>query len=266
MKQVNKIVLLSDENTSKVGLNFIERTEKLLEERGFAVYSLRIRPMQDIADAIYQFDRIDLEIKPDLLIVADFACIKMQCPEEEPFYNNMAIPVVHVLFRRPWEYEVFMIWRCNFINRCYCLVPEDVEHILTYYRRVPNVKKLQEGLWDAEPRAVCYGEHTRQELEEKYELLPDYMKTIAKRWMAIMRRKEGMSEEVGVKQCLQEIGFACNEAEYLDILYMMQSVFPLYYKECHRNEEGGALFTIQEEIMHRQLEEILQIEFEVTLL
>ena len=239
--------------------------EKLLEQKGLIVHKLMVRPTEDIADAVYQFDRIDLEIDPDLLIVADFACITMQCPEEEPFYNNMAIPVVHVLFRRPWEYEVFMVWRCNFINRCYCLVPEDVEHIRTYYRRVPNVKKLREGIWDADPRLVCYGEYTREDLEHKYELLPDYMKAIAKRWRAIMEQDEKLSEEEGVKQCLREIGFSCSETEYLDILYMLQSVFPLYELEKHR-EENGKHFAIQEETLLQQLEEFLETDFVVTLL
>lgn len=265
MKQVNKIVLLCDENTSQAGLAFMEAAEKILEKKGLIVHSLMIRPTEDIMDAVYQFDRIDLEIAPDLLIVADFACIKMQSPEEEPFYNNMTIPVVHVLFRRPWEYEVFMIWRCNFINRCYCLVPEDVEHIRTYYRRVPNVKKLRDGLWRAEPKAVCYAEYEKEQLEQNYHVLPDYMKTIAKRWRVIMEQNENLSDEEGVRQCLQEIGFTCNESEYLDILYMMRSIFPLYYKECHQNE-GEALSVIQEENLKLQMDEFLQVDFEVSLL
>lgn len=265
MKQVNKIVLLSDEDTSKTGLAFMASAKKLLEEKGLEVHSLMVRPMENIADAIYQFDRIDLEIKPDLLIVADFACVKMQSPEEEPIYNNMTIPVVHVLFRRPWEYDVFMIWRCNFINRCYLLVPEDVAHVRTYYPRVPNVKKLREELWRAEPKAVCYGEYEKERLEQSYNDLPDYMKTIAKRWASIMERKNGLTEEEGIKYCFKEMGFTCSDREYLDILYMMQCVFPLYYKERHREEHDGAV-GIREEVLRQQLEEFLDIDFEVSLL
>lgn len=263
MKQANKIVLLCDENTSQAGLSFFASAKEILEKKGLIVHSLLLKPTEDIMDAVYQFNRIDLEISPDLLIVADFACIKMQCPEEEPFYNNMTIPVVHVLFRRPWEYEVFMIWRCNFINRCYCLVPEDVEHIRTYYRRVPNVEKLQEGLWCAEPKAVCYAEYKKEQLKQKYDTLPDYMKIIAKRWRGIMERAENLTEEEGVRQCLKEIGFTCNEAEYLDILYMMRNIFPLYYKEQHPEE---TLLAIQEESLKKQLEEFLRVDFEVSLL
>lgn len=265
MKQVNKIVLLCDENTSQAGLAFMASSKEILEKKGLIVHSLIVKPTEDIMDAVYQFNRIDLEISPDLLIVADFACIKMQCPEEEPFYNNMAIPVVHVLFRRPWEYEVFMVWRCNFINRCYCLVPEDVEHIRTYYRRVPNVKRLQEGVWSAEPRAVCYAEHEKEQLERNYNALPDYMKTIAGRWKAIMEREKNLSEEEGVRQCLQEIGFDCNASEYLDILYMMKDIFPLHYRECRQKETEG-LPVIQQENLEQQLEEFLQTDFEISLL
>lgn len=265
MKQMNKIVLLSDENTSKAGLCFFTSAKTLLEEKGMAVYSLMVRPMEDIADAIYQFDRIDLEIKPDLLIVADFACIKMQSPEEEPLYNSMTIPVVYVLFRRPWEYDVFMIWRCNFINRCYLLIPEDVEHVRTYYSRVPNVKKLREELWMAEPKAVCYEEYEKERLEQNYNALPDFMKTVAKRWDSIMEEKKELTEEEGLKYCLKEIEFTCSDREYLDILYMMQCVFPLYYKERHQKEHDGAR-KIREEVLWQQLEEFLDITFEISLL
>lgn len=266
MNCVKKIALLSDENTTQTGKEFLEYAKGFLEKRDMTVWSLALRLDLDIADAVYQFDRISLEIKPDLLIVADFACIRMQSPEEEPFYNNMTIPVIHLLFRRPWEYDVFMIWRCNFTTRCYCLVPEDVWHIRTFYRRVPKVKRFLAGLWTAEEKMVCYeGQYLPEELYPAYDSLPDYMKTIAKRWMAIMERNELLTDEEGLKQCLQEIGFVCSEEEYLDILYMMRGVFPLYYKEHHQKTSDG-VFQIEESVMQQQLDEFIDLDFEISLL
>ena len=109
MKQINKIVILSDENTTLIGRQFGKLAKKLLQQRKIEVYDLTLNITENIADAVYQFDRIGLEINPDLLIVTDFACIGMQSQEEEPLYNDMTIPVIHVLFRRPWEYHTFMI-------------------------------------------------------------------------------------------------------------------------------------------------------------
>lgn len=265
MRQVKKIVLLSDENTSKAGLHFFEITKNLLEKKGLQVHNLMVRPMQDIADAIYQFDRIALEIKPDMLIVADFACITMQSPEEEPLYNNMSIPVVHVLFRRPWEYNVFMIWRCNFIDRFYMLVPEDVVHVRNYYPRVRNVRLLREGLFCENARTIWSMEYDESVLEQNYLALPDYMKTIAERWNAIMEQSGDDREEEGLKRCLREIGFACSEAEYLDILYIMRSVFPLYYMK-HHGEIKKHDVVMQENIMGEVLEDFLNTDFPVSLL
>ena len=58
MNQVNKIVLLCDENTSQAGLAFMAFAEKILEKKGLIVHSLMIRPTENIMDAVYQFDRI----------------------------------------------------------------------------------------------------------------------------------------------------------------------------------------------------------------
>lgn len=265
MRQINKIVLLSDENTTVVGKDFLEHIQAQLEMNGLQVWRIDVNLKNNLADAIYQFDRISLEIKPELLVVADFACIKMQSPEEEPFYNNMSIPVIHLLFRRPWEYEVFMIWRSNFIDRYYCLVPEDVSYVRVFYQRLPNVKHFWDGLWNAEEKQVCYqGQYRKEELVQAYQELPDYIKTIAKRWAAMMRQNNGLSDAEGLRQCLKEIGFDCSEAEYQDIVYMLRYVFALYNYECHQKGIGD--IHIREDVMRQQMEEFLDLDFEISLL
>lgn len=266
MKSINKIVLLSDEKTSLTGRSFFASMQKQLEERHLKVWNLALSLESDIANAVYQFDRIALEIQPDLLIVADFACIKMQSPEEEPFYNNMTIPVIHLLFRRPWEYDVFMVWRSNFIDRYYLLVSEDVKHIREYYKRVPNITHFEDGLWNQEEKLVCYsGQYTMQQAESIYQNLPGYMKTIAERWCAIMEREPYMADTDGLKQCLREIGFDCSDSEYLDILYMMQGAFSLYYYKKNR-EMAVEEIQIQTDILQKQIDEFLNLDFKVSLL
>lgn len=266
MKNVTKIVLLSDEKTSRTGRNFFASIQKLMEERHLQVWNLALNLEADIANAVYQFDRIALEIQPDLLIVADFACIKMQSPEEEPFYNNMTIPVIHLLFRRPWEYEVFMIWRCNFIDRYYTLIQEDVNHIRKFYPRIPDVKPFQKGLWNQEEKLVCYsGQYTMQQAESIYQGLPGYMKTIAERWCAIVEREPYMADTDSLQQCLREIGFDCSASEYLDILYMMQGAFSLYYYNKH-GEVNMEKIQMQADILQQQIDEFLNLDYKVSLL
>ena len=264
MKQINRIVILSDENTTEPGIRFAELAKKLLQQRNVEVYDLKVNITENIADAVYQFDRIGLEIKPDLLMVMDFACIGMQSPEEEPLYNNMSIPVIHVLFRRPWEYHAFMVWRCNFIDRFYTLIPEDVSHIRTYYRRILNVKSLKEGLFAQDVRDVWSMEYDGKLLEQMYVTLPDYVKVLADRWRAVMDQKIVSGEEAALQRCLQEIGFVCSDAEYLDILYMMQSVFLLYHKSHDLGDQEKIV--LQEAVMETVLDEFLNTGFQVSLL
>lgn len=266
MKKINKIVLLSDEQTSKTGRNFLKDMQKLMEDMHLQVWHLALNLEEQIADAVYQFDRIALEIQPDLLIVADYACIKMQSPEEEPFYNNMTIPVIHLLFRRPWEYDVFMIWRSNFINRHYTIIPEDAEYIREFYPRVPNVKTFLPNLWNQAERMVCYsGQYTKLQIKQCYQNLPAYMKTIAERWRMIMERESYQTDTEAVKQCLKEIGFVYSAAEYQDILYMLQSAFVLHYYERYGEAEAGKI-QIHKEIMQEQIEEFLNLDFRISLL
>lgn len=264
MKQINRIVILSDENTTETGIRFAELAKKLLQQRNVEVYDLKVNITENIADAVYQFDRIGLEIKPDLLMVMDFACIGMQSPEEEPLYNNMSIPVIHVVLCRPWEYHAFMVWRCNFIDRFYTLIPEDVSHIRTYYHRILNVKSLQEGLFTQDVRDVWSMEYDGKLLEQMYVTLPDYVKVLAERWKAVMDQKIVSGEEAALQRCLQEIGFICSDAEYLDILYLMQSVFLLYHKSHNPGEQEK--IALQETVMETIPDEFLNTEFQVSLL
>lgn len=199
MKQINKIVILSDENTTLIGRQFGKLAKKLLQQRKIEVYDLTLNITENIADAVYQFDRIGLEINPDLLIVTDFACIGMQSPEEEPLYNDMTIPVIHVLFRRPWEYHTFMIWRCNFIDRFYILVPEDVSHVRKYYHKILNVKSLKEDLFGSDVRDIWSMEHDEKILEQIYITLPDYVKVLGERWKAIMDQKKHLEKKTHFK-------------------------------------------------------------------
>ena len=264
MKQINKIVILSDENTTLIGRQFGKLAKKLLQQRKIEVYDLTLNITENIADAVYQFDRIGLEINPDLLIVTDFACIGMQSQEEEPLYNDMTIPVIHVLFRRPWEYHTFMIWRCNFIDRFYILVPEDVSHVRKYYHKILNVKSLKEDLFGSDVRDIWSMEHDEKILEQIYITLPDYVKVLGERWKAIMDQKKTSGEEDTLQRCLTEIGFVCSDEEYLDILFMMQSVFLLYHKIQHPVDQKKVV--LQEAVMETMLDEFLNTEFQVSLL
>ena len=98
MKEIQKIVLLTDETTSSVGRLFFEKLAGIFRRQGKQVTTLPVRTDQNLAEAVYRFDEIS-RIKPDLLFVADFACIRMQSAEEEPMYNNLGIPTIHILFR-----------------------------------------------------------------------------------------------------------------------------------------------------------------------
>ena len=42
MKQINRIVILSDENTTETGTRFAELAKKLLQQRNVEVYDLKV--------------------------------------------------------------------------------------------------------------------------------------------------------------------------------------------------------------------------------
>lgn len=266
MHKMIKVALLSDNNTSKVGITFFDRLEMCMRKNQIESYHIKVRPDVDIAEAVRQFDRISLEIKPEFLIVADFACVRMQSAEEEPMYNNMGLMLVHLLFRRPWEYEIFLNGRCNFTTRYYCVLYEDMEFIKTYYPRLVNPRCFMKNLWEKEERAVCFAEWENYEyLKQQYQLLPDYMKTIAKYWKGIMDKQPLFTEHEGMQQCLKVIGFTCSEKEYLDILYLMRMVFPIYYME----KKGINYFeqpVLNETMLIEQMQEFLERDFKITLL
>lgn len=265
MKAINKIVILSDEYTTKIGKQFAKQLQCQFMQRKMEVSYLAVNTTDKLADAIYQFDRIGLELKPDLLIVLDLACVKMQSPEEEPLYNNMTIPLVHVLFRRPWEYEVFMTWRTNFIDRFYVLMPQDIAHVKRYYPRILNVRSLSKEIFSEDVRTVWAMEYEEDAIRKELSALPDYMNVIADKWKAIKNENLQLSEEEALHMCLQGIGFTCNDLEYLNILYLMKSVFILYNIEiCKSMEEKN--ITMQESGIEEQVNDFLKTEFPVSLL
>lgn len=265
MKEIRKIILLTDETTSSVGRLFFEKLAGIFRRQGKQVTTLPVRTDQNLAEAVYRFDEIS-RIKPDLLFVADFACIRMQSAEEEPMYNNLGIPTIHILFRRPWEYEVFMIWRCDFTTRIYCLLEEDVPYIRTFYPRLLNVSALDQGLWDMDAKAVCYAkEGAWEELLQAYEGLPAYMKTIAGIYEKIKNRETQIGDAQAMQMCLAEISFTCTAAEYMDILYMMRHVFALFFQK----QTGIREYRMPQmdwEALKQQGEEFLLLDFPVTLL
>lgn len=265
MKQINKVVILQDENITSVGRMLSVLVKKKLDAEKKETNIITVNVTENIADAVYQFDYIQLEIKPDLLIVSDFACIKMQSPEEEPLYNNMTIPVVHILFRRPWEYDVFMVWRTNFTDRFYVLIPEDVAYIKKYYRRLLNVKRLKECLFEQDVREVWAAQYKKEECEGLYSLMPDYMRTLAKNWQIIKMQNQELSDEQVMEKCLSEIGFSCSDEEYLNILYLMRSAILLYYKDEYKDITDDKI-RINESVLNDIVEDFLRTDFPVSLL
>lgn len=265
MKEIQKIVLLTDETTSSVGRLFFKSLAIHLEEKGKNITILNIDLNQNVGKAIYQFDEIK-RIQPDLLCVADFACIRMQSAEEQPMYVDMGIPTIHFLFKRPWEYEVFMIWRCDFTTRFYCLLEEDVPYIRTFYPRLLNISALDPALWNMDAKAVCYAmEGSWEELMQAYEELPAYMKTIAGIYEKIKNREMQTGDAQAMQMCLSEISFTCTAAEYMDILYMMRHVFALFYQKQTGIREYR-MPQIDGEALKRQGEDFLSLDFPVTLL
>lgn len=278
MKEVHRVVLLSDDATSRLGLLILEQIKELLYAKGIEVWHQRILLAENVAEAIYQFDRISLELKPDLLIVADFACIKMQSEQEEPFYNNFAIPVVHLLFRRPWEYEAFMVWRCNFTTRLYCLQERDVFFIRTYYPRVPNVLALPDDLFlrgnDANALPGSSGNwkiawlYSRQDYKEQRQVccqMPEYMRTIHKCWEKELKDDPELYEAEAMEKCLMKLGIDSSREEFLDIMYLMRTIFP-----CHAYGELGVesvpTVNVRKEVLHRYVVELLNLDFPISLL
>lgn len=264
MQKITKIVLLTDEKTSALGRQFMLELELAFKERNLEIVPLDIQMSKDPWKGAAEFDRISGEIRPDMLIVADFACITSKAVEEEPYYSNMSIPVVHILFRRPWEYQEFWIWRWNFTTRCYCMSKEDQNYIAAYYKRILNRRVLPEALWNLPAKTCCYLEafHSGQ-LEERLAQEPDYLNVIAKRWQTLAEQGT-QGDANNLKQCLAEIGFACTEEEYLDVMYLMQDYFAAYYKS--RENSINKTITIDREILTRLAEEFLNLNFPVTLL
>lgn len=264
MRKIKKTVILSDQYTTEIGKKFAKAVQKIMEKRQIEVHIVSVNTEDNIADAVYQFDRINLELKPDLLMVLDLACVKMQSPEEEPLYNNMTIPVVHILFRRPWEYDVFMGWRTNFIDRFYTLIPQDVDHIKKYYGKwILNVKTLRPDLFVQNIRNVWGAEWQEEKLSQEFEALPGYIKTLANQWEHIMVKNQNLNDEAAFRMCLDKIGFECSDAEYLDVLCCVKSMFSLYNKKQNRQVENIEIRMYE---MEKQVDEFLMMDFPVSLL
>jgi len=262
---MNRIVLLSDDDTSVLGRVFFEKMSEILARNGLEVYKIHISVNENILDAISQFDRISLEIKPDLMFVADFACIRMQSTEEVPMYNLFSFPIVHLLFRRPWEYEIFMNYRCSFITRFYCVLQEDAAYIKKYHDKLLNVDSLDNKLWGTNQKGVCYYGRERSVLKAIYEQAPAYVKTLGMQWKNVMKQNPGISDVEGLRICLHKIGFAYQEAELPGILYMLRDVFPLEYLESQKIETC-CLPEIDSKAMEQQVNIFLDMNFKVSLL
>ena len=267
MKSIQKVVLLSDDDTSSVGILFLSALERALTNKRIAVWHQRVLMKQNLPEAVERFDKIPLEIKPDLLIVADFACIKMQSEQEEPFYNNFEMPVIHLLFRRPWEYGTFMIWRSNFTTRYYCVQKEDTQFIRRYYPRLLNVAALDAGVWNCDGEIVS-GRNvgTKEEVSIQCGNLPEYLITIGGLWQKEKQRYPDVSDDRTLENCLAKIGFECTQEEFLDILYLMVSVFASYHLQQDGMPqakvevlEGSMAFT-------QQIDDFLNLDFPVSLL
>ena len=267
MNNIQKIVLLSDDDTSSVGLLFFDALETFLTGQGIAVWHQRILTGQNMLEAVEQFDKIPLEIEPDLLIVADFACIKMQSEIEEPFYNNFEMPVVHLLFRRPWEYETFMIWRSNFTTRYYCILEEDAEFIREYYPRLLNIAALDANIWNCDAKTVLsMNGVTRKEIQTQCENLPEYLKTIGVLWQKEKQLQVKVSDAGALHKCLAKIGFACTQKEFLDILYSMKAVFVWYNLQQNGMQQEKVDVLKDSHDFASQILEFLNLEFPVSLL
>lgn len=267
MKSIQKVVLLSDDDTSSMAILFLDALEKALTGKGIAVWHQRVLMKQNLSEAVEQFDKIPFIIKPDLLIVADFACIKMQSEQEEPFYNNFEMPVIHLLFRRPWEYGTFMIWRSNFTTRYYCMMQGDVEFVREYYPRLLNVAALDAGIWNCDEKIVSSRNvGSKEEVLKQCENLPEYLKTIGSLWQKEKQLHPAISDERVLKSCLAQIAFECTQGEFLDILYLMAPVFAGYYlqrdevpQEEVKVQEGSTAFA-------QQMDDFLKLDFPVSLL
>ncbi len=264
-KTIEKIVLLTDDSTSVIGRRFMDVLASVLQKMGKQVKSLYAGMDQGVEKAINTFDQI-AKPRPDLLIVADFACICMQSSEEEPMYNNLGIPTIHLLFERPWEYRIFMNYRCDFTTRVYCLLKEDVSYIKTFYPSLLNVYALESDIFDMDAHAVCYAKKgTITQLKEKNKAMPEYMKTLENLYEKMKDKEPELSDVDAMRKCLNTIQFTCSISEYMDILYMMRDAFALYYLKKTKQisfEEPQ----INEASLCQQCEIFLDMDFPVTLL
>lgn len=264
MRKITKIVLLTDEKTSALGRQFMLELEQVLNEMKLKTVPLDIHIARDLWKGAAEFDRISQEIRPDMLIVADFACITSKSTEEEPYYVNMSIPVIHLLFKRPWEYNEFWIWRWNFTTRCYCMLGEDREYIGAYYKRILNRNVLPETLWNLPAKTCCYLEvFGSGQLKERLAEKPEYLNVIAERWQTLVKQSR-QGDAQTLRQCLREIGFSCTDEEYLDVMYLMQDHFAAYYK--NRDNLECEAVTIDRITLTQLAEEFLEMDFPVTLL
>ena len=264
-REITKIVLLTDDKTSVTGRYFMDTLASVFEAMGKQAARLDAGMDKGVAEAVQQFDEIS-RIRPDLLIVADFACIRMQSAEEEPMYNNNGIPTIHLLFCRPWEYEIFMTFRCDFPTRVYCLLAEDIPYIKSFYPYLLNVYAMAERILDRSAGEVCYAaKGSAGELQNQYDKMPEYMKTLGHFYEQIKEKTPQMPDSLAVQECLKAIQFTCNVSEYMDILYMMQNVFALWYLRC-LSKTAYEMPQIRTEALHRQAETFLDMDYPITLL
>lgn len=259
-----KITLLSDEYTGSAGMIFLDALKAVIEENKMEAQRLHVLNKSDIQQAISEFDKISMGSKTDLLIIADFACTNMQSAEEEPMYSEMSIPIVHVLFKRPWEYEVPMVWRSDFTTRCYCMLEEDVSYTMQLCSKILNFRKFVPDMWSTTEKNVCCADWSVAAISETVNNLPDYAKTIRSRWQSI-KADDKYDDVEAMKKCLQEIGFEHTPGEFQEIMYMMSPIFPEWYIKSNGEPDIKALQLDKEKLL-QQLTEFMDLDFKISLL
>lgn len=222
-------VLLTDSRTSRLGMAMRQPVEQAFVKLGWKVYDSHLDVDQDGLAVMAKFDETFALLQPDdLLVVFDFACIRMKSMEEEPMYNNWSFQTIHVLFQRPWDYEEFMIWRTNFNTRFYCMLLEDQELIRIGYPRLVNVYALPAELWSTSPKKWMHGFGKRQEeiesFDERLDKLSPAMQTVARMWQQKMQTEPAQPDVNHLLSCFQELKFDCSVQELLDLLFLLKEV------------------------------------------
>lgn len=222
-------VILTDSRTSKMGMAMREPVDQALTKLGWKVHDRHLDVDKDGLEVMSKFDETFSLLQPeDLLIVFDFACIRMKSMEEEPMYNNWSFQTVHVLFQRPWDYEEFMIWRTNFNTRFYCMLPEDQELIRIGYPRLQNVYTFPPELWMESPKNWMHGFGRQptdlQSWDAHLGSLSPAMQTIARMWRQKMQIDPSQPDVNHLLSCFQELQFDCSVQELLDLLFLLKDV------------------------------------------